>query len=742
VLKRVLLAMIIVLMALLSLTSVSQAADNPTGKVYLLVIDKLSIDNINRTDTPRLYNLAQQGAVGVQSNRTLGNGSTEDGALTLGAGNLAQAENVPLLAYNVNNTVPGRSQTAGELYHNLTGNQIDKSTVVLVNLPQLQQLLANAKVNTQLGALGEVLRKHGYKVSVIGNGDINGEVSRVGAVIGMDARGQVALGDVGSRTVTKVKDSYVTTQTNYTYISRVLPGLSAGADLVVIELSDLARLEEADQAAPSMEAVERKRHLYQIDQFVGNILPLVTANDLLMVVSPSPPIKSTEMKNTFTPVIVKGADYASEALYSAATRRPYIVANTDIAPTILQFFKLPIPSEVMIGRPITTVAVADVNNLNAARELGTKTAMINRLRAPLVKGYVVLQIIVIALALLAILGWPALRRYVLPLVCSLVVIPLVLLIMPLIPLNTEWKYVSTVIILSALLVWLAYLITKGRPFRVFLLLSAVTMVVLDLDVLTGTNLIRSSVLGYDPMAGARYYGIGNEYLGVLLGSSIIVGAGIARRLAGKWVVLAVAALFVFQAWLVAAPGLGAQSDGVITVPLAFAVTLVLLANWRLSWQTLSALGLLVVALVAGLAAYDLSRPPALQTHVGRAASEIVQGGVDQALTIIGRKVGMNIKLIRYTIWSRVFMVILASLAVLLFWPAGAMLRIREHYPHLFKGFAGILTGAVIGGAINDSGIVAAATTSIYLVTPILILIIKDNLIHPMAPHRSSHPEND
>lgn len=87
------------------------------------------------------------------------------------------------------------------------------------------------------------------------------------------------------------------------------------------------------------------------------------------------------------------------------------------------------------------------------------------------------------------------------------------------------------------------------------------------------------------------------------------------------------------------------------------------------------------------------------------------------------------------------MVILVALAVLLYLPAGAMLRIKEGYPQLFKGFAGILTGAVVGGIINDSGIVAAATTSIYLVTPILLLIIKDNLIQPVKHVISAHEDS-
>ena len=48
-----------------------------------------------------------------------------------------------------------------------------------------------------------------------------------------------------------------------------------------------------------------------------------------------------------------------------------------------------------------------------------------------------------------------------------------------------------------------------------------TAALIVLDIATGGSMIRNSVLGYDPIIGARYYGIGNEYMGVVTGSIII-----------------------------------------------------------------------------------------------------------------------------------------------------------------------------------------------------------------------------
>jgi hypothetical protein len=87
---------------------------------------------------------------------------------------------------------------------------------------------------------------------------------------------------------------------------------------------------------------------------------------------------------------------------------------------------------------------------------------------------------------------------------------------------------------------------------------------------------------------------------------------------------------------------------------------------------------------------------------------------------------MNLKLMRYTVWSRVFLAILAALVILLYRPSGAMSRLKTDCPRLFQGFSGILVGAVVGLIVNDSGIVAAATTSIYVIAPVLLLIFSQS----------------
>ena len=52
-----------------------------------------------------------------------------------------------------------------------------------------------------------------------------------------------------------------------------------------------------------------------------------------------------------------------------------------------------------------------------------------------------------------------------------------------------------------------------------------------------------------------------------------------------------------------------------------------------------------------------------------------------------------------------------------------MKNISNKYPMIFKGFIASMVGCLVTLLVNDSGIVAAATASIYILIPILIISI-------------------
>jgi hypothetical protein len=719
-----LLALMLVVAGVLSLVNSSEArtANDDNGKVYILAVDALSVLDIDPLVTPNLHYLSEKGAVGLSSNRTLRGTNTFDSSLTIGAGNLARAYSHGIMAYNSSETVDSRNQSAARLYKNLTGWNPDNSACLLVNLPEVLAGLDKENVDSVPGAMGEVLKNNGRKVCVLGNGDINGITSRASVAIGMDATGKVPLGDVGPNTVHQTLDGYLGWETNYDYLQQEVRRYKSEADVIILELSDLARIDKADIGFPDIMKQQRATYLKRLDQFAGEIIRLMDPNnDLMLIIAPSPSLEQISLKNNFTPVLAYGKNISHGYLTSAATRRSYIISSNDIAPTVLNFFHIkPVPG--MIGQPIQNVKVGS-DPLQDAQKLSLSTATVNRLRVPLVKGYIVWLIIVILLSVIAIFWIPKLIKAVEPMVVSLVAVPMVLLPLGRLSFATDWAYIITALVAVIVLTALAIVIARFNYGKAFIIIAVITAAAIDYDLLTGFSMIQSSVLGYDPMAGARYYGIGNEYMGILLGSIIILGAVMYERFQTKWVLALVALVFLMHCYFIAGPTLGAQSDGVLTAPVAFLVTIALLGNIKIKPRVLLGILGIVAASVLGLTIYDMNRPAEMQTHIGRAANQIAAGGWQAGLTIIARKLGMNAKLIRYTIWSRVFMVMLAVLALLIYRPVGAMGKIMMRRPYIVKGFAGIVTGAIVGLIVNDSGIVAAATTSIYMVVPLLLLMM-------------------
>jgi len=694
------------------------------GKVYLIMVDKMSVYDVSQEITPTLGRLVKEGAVGLVSNRTLRGKQTADVSLTIGAGNLARAYDNGIMGFNVDENVTDRNQPAGKLFYELTGTKADEAAAVMVNLPEITGNMALEKVNTVPGAMAENLRAHNYRVAVLGNGDVAKDRMRAAVAVGMDAAGRVFLGDVGPAASRPSADSHLSLETNYPYLEQKVKEYARQADVIIIDLSDLARLETADMPTAARAEVLRQGRLQKIDRFVANIVEQMDAQkDMLLLTSVSPSLKQTLLKDTFGMVVIYGKGYHNAFLSSGATRRDYIVANTDIAPTVLNFFGLSDATRTMIGQPMVAKPAGDADTLQQARHIDDQASIVNRIRVPLNKGYVVLQIILILLGLLTIFAQKRMSQVVQRLLVLLVTVPLVLLVLGRLTLPCDWLYMVVAVAASVLLNILVVRACRGDAYQAFIITGICTIVLLDIDLFTGTTMIQSSVLGYDPMAGARYYGIGNEYMGILLGSVIAVAATIYHRYRRRWLLAAIGAFFLLQCYLIAGPMLGANSDGILTVPAAFLVTIFLLADIRIKPRYVLLMGLIILIGILGITWYDMHRPVEMQSHIGRAANLMAAGGWQEGLTIISRKLAMNLKLIRYTIWSWVFIVILLVLSILVYRPVGLMKQLMQRYPYIVKGFAGTITGALVGLVVNDSGIVAAATTSIYLVVPILILML-------------------
>jgi len=154
-------------------------------------------------------------------------------------------------------------------------------------------------------------------------------------------------------------------------------------------------------------------------------------------------------------------------------------------------------------------------------------------------------------------------------------------------------------------------------------------------------------------------------------------------------------------------------------------TFLILAGLKFNWKTGVFIAICLAALILSAFLFDLHRSPETQSHLGRSAGLFIKGGWIEIKGVIFRKIAMNIKLIKYTIWSRIFLASLVTLAILFYRPVGLMASVKLKYPFLYRGFIGIIVGSMAAFAFNDSGIVAAATTSIFVNSPLVYLMLQE-----------------
>ena len=201
-------------------------------------------------------------------------------------------------------------------------------------------------------------------------------------------------------------------------------------------------------------------------------------------------------------------------LTSPSTNQRGLIVSVDLAPTILRWLGSAVPAD-MRGEPIHTDGQLDSGGL---RKLRTRLYAIGPRRLP------ALGWLLVALALVAIVSapWPRARGWALR-VCGLAVLwaPVAVLVPAALGLGAVYEY-ATIAVLCLAFGALADLLVPWP--RAPIVPAIVALVALTADALAGTQLAMRSLLGPDPLLGARFYGIGNE---LKSGLAVLVFAAVA-----------------------------------------------------------------------------------------------------------------------------------------------------------------------------------------------------------------------
>ncbi|HEX2088426.1 MAG TPA: hypothetical protein VHI54_00630 [Actinomycetota bacterium] len=334
---------------------------------------------------------------------------------------------------------------------------------------------------------------------------------------------------------------------------------------------------------------------------------------LALVVSPAPSKEMDRVGDEVAPLLAVWRPRASggHTLRSDTTRLDGLVANVDVAPTILQFLEVPIPGE-MNGQPIRL-------SRGSPFELHRLHLEQRRIRLPIQLGQIAFM------AFLALVGVPALlylrRRPSLShraamalqfVALSGLAFPVTVLAGGLLPSLTYGVVVPYLVVTTIAVAGLSLSARKRGPMGPVVFIGAVSLGFVVLDGALGGRAFRMPLMGGTMFDGVRFYGLPNAFVAVPLAGALFVATTLRPYTA--FVLLIGVALFA------GSPSLGANLGAAATIFIAAGLWWVFTTRGRFGLRELSfvagvvALGVGVVLLVNQ---YLADAP----THIGRFAEE-------------------------------------------------------------------------------------------------------------------------
>jgi hypothetical protein len=432
------------------------------------------------------------------------------------------------------------------------------------------------------------------------------------------------------------------------------------------------------------------RALRTIRSPLGALPHLVSAlrdNDLLIAFADPPP-----SLNRGLPIGLAGRGFDGD-LTSDATRTEGYVLSTDIAPTILRRLGLSIP-EAMNGQPIRAEGHVDPA---AIEDRAARMAAIPDRRGPVVIACLAAWIILAFAISRIVLG---LRRV------ALAWLALAFAYMPLMLLAGAWLTPSAVA--EGLLVGFgaaalaALTVRFAWGWRGLAIACAITVIAYAIDVLAGSELTKLSLLGPNPIYGARFYGIGNE-LEALIAVMVPVGVGAAlsaRPGSSRTAKMAFLIVGALTALIFAAGRFGADVGAVIVLPVGAAVAVAAI-GWGDEGSRRRIASAVIAAPLLGLAALALlDLVSGGDAHLTR--SVLDAGGAGDLADIAQRRLELSAHDFAQAAGNPLFWVVVAGIGV-------AIARWRridawlQQFPAARAGVVGACVAVSVGVLVNDSG---------------------------------------
>lgn len=715
------------------LTTAPALAAPKAGKVVIFVVDQVNLKEMEAAGMPHLKELIKSGGVGLSSVRSTVPGDPVAQYLSIGAGNKAigiktspAQTDTPAIAggFGAREFIDG--QPAADIFYERTGRSFSYPQVANLSISALADANKAEQTDATPGALGDALKDAGLKTAVVGNADSAKVYSRNIIDILMSSQGTVDYGQLDRDVTMRDAGAPSGRRTDPDKLFATFAAAYGKADVVAVEWGDTTRARaESDFITDGREGTLIGKSLVRADAFLGRILDAVDLKyDLVIMVTPTPSALDVKVNRIVTPVVMAGPGIGQGLLTSASTRRDAAIINIDIAPTILKHFGVKQPA-ALTGRPVYTIGTGG-DRLATAVNTSERWVTVRNLMNPVLRGiaYWDIAILILFMALLLPKRFRARASKIRWLLLSVPAVPLVVLFLPLLNYGSLTLVIAEIVALTAVIVALIYWRAR-TPVEALGLIGLSVAATLMIDLATGARLAQDSVLGYSVANGARFYGIGNEYMGVLIGGLILGVFYITSYrdgetgTAGKVVVVS---LMIVATAMIGAPQLGAEFGGFLAAILGFGLMSMGYIKGGYKLRDLSILAIAGTAAVAVFVLYDLSRGATAGSHIGRLASQVQAEGYAPLVTIIGRKVAMNIKLVQFAFWNWVNVASATALGLAFYGLRNLLKLVVRRYPYFKPTMVGGLSACVAALVFNDSGVVAMAMIFLYLVPAMLYLV--------------------
>ncbi|MDE0804655.1 MAG: hypothetical protein OSA99_15205, partial [Acidimicrobiales bacterium] len=480
----------------------------------------------------------------------------------------------------------------------------------------------------------------------------------------------------------------------------------------------------------------------------GKLIDGLAGSDTTVIVaSPSAP-RSAESLGVFAIRAMDDERSTGGLAQSGTTRRAGYITLPDVAPTILRLLDIDQPSE-MTGTVIDTVADVQVDDarFRLYADATEKAIFRDAATGPISVVFVIAQILAYGLAAVAV---SRRRRWVGPvsfLALTVLATPTIGFAVGALDVRDAdlltygvgifGGAVALAAVAEAFAIVVARRWPRTRAMVAPLSLVALNWLLLVVDVTTGGRLQINTVFGYSPIVAGRFAGFGNLAFALIAVGATVVACGtwaayrLARarvdgsaRLHGK----AAAVMAVFLAFTVVVDGFpawGSDVGGVLATVPAFTVLVLVAMGIRLDLRRGALIGAATVVVLGLFAALDLARPESDRTHLGRLVGGLFDSDGGGSLgDTLQRKVNTNINILTSSIWTLTIPFALGLMVFLARRDRGFLRDLQEDVPGIKPMLAGGLLVAVLGFALNDSGVAVPAMMFAVLLPYLTYVILR------------------